>query len=192
MDFHYEQLLQHSNQCKHQINQQTKELPPEVLNWKEHPKKWSVLEVLSHLSKVYELYYPNFDAAISIAKDLASGENQGTKRSIMGKLSIYSMKPKGRKRRFQMKTFDFFEPEVSEQHANETINTFFKNKDDFHDLLRRARLKQLGATKMKTALGERVKFYVAECFEFILAHEDRHLLQIEDILQKQGVNAVNS
>ena len=184
----YEQLLQHSNQSKSRISDRTKDLGLDALNWKENKKKWSVLEVISHLNRVYELYFPNFEKVLATASDLTEFDSPSLQKTLLGRLCIYSMRPKGSKRKFKMQTFDFFEPHVNGNDTNETLQDFLKNKETFHSLIKRARLKNLKNKKIPTALGEKMKFYVAECFEFLLAHEDRHLIQIDDILQKQGIS----
>ncbi|GAB4232660.1 MAG: hypothetical protein Tsb0034_05500 [Ekhidna sp.] len=180
-----ESLLEKSNQIKHHVSSSIATLPKEQLSWKENTKKWSVLEVLKHLSLVYDKYLENFSKAISSAPVLSSDQTRKTERTLLGRLSIYSMKPKGKRRKFKMKTFDFFTPAHQPDHSDEIINEFLDKKGKFNELIREARMKDLHGVKMPTALGEKMKFYVPECFEFILAHEERHMIQIEEILQQQ-------
>lgn len=181
MEVNFEQLLQHSNQMKNYIKTDVASLSNEQLNWKESDKKWSALEVVSHLNRVYNKYHDNFEKAIRNAPEL-SGEKQKKQSTIIGRMSIYSMKPKGQKRNFKMKTFDFFQPQIDPNNVNDTIQLFLKNKDRFNDYLNESRSKNLEGIKIPTALGEKMKFYVPECFEFILGHEERHMVQLKEIL----------
>ncbi len=180
MEVNFEQLLQHSNQMKNYIRTDVSSLSNERLNWKENPKKWSIIEVVDHLNKVYEKYHNNFEKAIRNAPELKD-ETQIKQQTILGRLSIYSMKPKGKKRRFKMKTFDFFQPQINMNDTDATIELFLQNKDRFNGYLKESRSKNLNGLKMPTALGEKMEFYIPECFEFILGHEERHLVQIEGI-----------
>lgn len=183
MEVNFEQLLQHSNQMKNYIERNVSTLSVEKLNWKESPRKWSVIEVVSHLNRVYEQYHENFEKGISYAPEI-DGEQQKMQRTIIGRMSIYSMKPKGKKRKFKMKTFNFFEPQIDKGNLDATIQLFLSNKDRFNDYLKESRSRKLEGIKIPTALGEKMKFYIPECFEFILAHEERHMLQIKEIIAK--------
>lgn len=184
MEVIFEKILQHSNRNGNHVKSDIATLDTSKLNWKQSPKKWSVLEVIGHLNKVYELYSPNFEKAIGSAPPINDAKGTPVQRTLLGRLSIYVQKPKGEKRRFKMKTFDFFQPVHDPQRTDEVINKFLANKDEFNNHIKKARLKNLKDIKMPTALGEKMKFYVPECFEFILAHEDRHMVQIQEVLRK--------
>lgn len=182
-----EKLLQDSNQNLQFIQSEVTKNPNHILTWKEAESKWSVFDVVDHLNKVYELYLPNFKKAIENAPELANkGYEEGVQRTIIGRLSIYAMKPKGSRRRFKMKTFDFFMPSYSDDSGSALVDTFIENKNMFNGFIKDARFKNLKGIKIPTALGEKMKFYIPECFEFILAHENRHLVQIKTILNKRS------
>ena len=180
----YERLLQRSNAVTNLITDRIRPMNNEQLSWKEQSKKWSLIEVVSHLNKVYDQYLTNFEKTILPAPH-SNEEMEKYQRTLLGRLSIYSMKPRGRKRRFKMKTFDFFEPD-GQASTHEIIETFLANKEKFNALVREARLRDLGDIKMPTALGEKMKFYVPECFDFIISHEERHAVQLEMILAKMA------
>ena len=184
MEVNYEQILEQSNRIKNYIKCDIGELPDEVLLRKQNEKKWSAMEVVSHLNRVYEKYLDNFSKAIDSAPDLANEQLQPYQSTILGRLSIYAMKPKGEKRRYKMKTFDFFNPITDSENKHEAIDLFLTNKEQFNDLIKRARSKNLKNLKMPTALGEKMKFYVPECFRFILAHEERHMVQIAEAIKE--------
>lgn len=186
MEVNFEQILEQSNKIKNYVKTEVAEFSDDQLNWKASAKKWSTLEVVSHLNRVYEKYLDNFKHAIDSAPDLQPNEVQDYQSTILGKISIYTMKPKGKKRRFKMKTFDFFNPVSEPDKKHITIDLFLKNKEVFNELIRQARGKNLKNIKMPTALGEKMKFYVPECFRFILAHEQRHIVQIATILEEMG------
>jgi hypothetical protein len=179
MEVNYEKMLQQSNQIKNYIKVDVASLPEEQLTRKPNEKKWSALEVVEHLNKVYPVYLDNFRNAIESADDLAENEEQQMQRTIIGRLAVFTNKPKGKKRRFKMKTFDFFRPAVGPEQSHQVIDTFIKNKETFNELMKMARKKNLKNIKIPTALGEKVKFYIPECFNFLIAHEERHVVQIE-------------
>ncbi len=178
-----DELLQRSNEMGHFIENEVAGLPQDVLTRKPNEKTWSAIEVVDHLNKVYDTYLDNFDKAVSSADDLPDGAESKYKSSFIGWMGAYTMKPKGRKRKFKMKTFDFFQPTVEDASHDETIQTFLSNKARFNELIEKARSKDISKVKMSTALGDRYKMYVGECFAFVLAHEERHMVQIEGILE---------
>ena len=180
METYYEQLLERSNIIRNRIITDIAALDESQLTWKKTPKQWSIIEVVDHLNKVYDIYEPNFRKAIDAAPSL-NGQQQKEQHTLLGRLSIYSMRPKKQKRKFKMKTFSFFEPTVGNS-PNKVIEAYGSKKDTFNGFMKEARLKNLNNKKMPTALGEKMKFYVAECFDFILAHEERHLVQIEKLV----------
>ena len=183
MEVNYEKMLQDSNRIKNYIKGDIANLDEPVLTKKPNPKKWSALEVVEHLNKVYDVYLDNFTKAINDARDLSENESPNMRRTILGRLSISINRPKGSKRRFKMKTFDFFRPAVPPDQTNEVIDSFLNKKETFNDLIKKARTKDLRNVKVPTALGEKVKFYVPECFEFLLAHEERHMIQIAEAIE---------
>ena len=181
MENHYERILQRSNKVTHRVCTEISKLDPEILNWKEAEKKWSVLEVVDHLNKVYDIYLPNFEDVISNAPSL-NGDVQKTRRTVLGRLSIYTNKPHGKKVKYKLNTFDFFQPK-SEIDPEEILEEFRQKKDRFNELIREARNKNLNNTKMPTAI-KRLKFFVGECIDFVMSHEERHMIQIEEVLSK--------
>ncbi|WP_424962328.1 DinB family protein [Ekhidna sp.] len=183
MEANYEKLLQDSNRIKNYIKGDIANLNENILTKKENPKKWSAIEVVEHLNKVYDVYLDNFRKAIDAADELPQNEMPQMRRTLLGRLSIYTNRPKGKKRRFKMKTFDFFRPAVAPEELNKTIETYLQNKETFNDLIKDARTKNLKNVKVPTALGEKVKFFVPECFEFLLVHEERHMIQIAEAIE---------
>ncbi len=175
-----EQLLHKSNDLKNQILEIQK-MDNQITSQKPNAKAWSALEVIDHLNKVYDIYLPHFEKALANTPELIEGNEIEYKTSILGKMAIYGSKPKQRKRRFKMKTFDFFQPVEDEK--SDVIETFLKNKEAFNDFIKDARIKQVGRVKMPTALGSNFKLYVTECFAFVWAHEERHMIQIDETLE---------
>ena len=183
MSVNYEQLLERSNRVEGFVRKSTAELGDQVY-LKESPDKWSFIEVVEHLNLVYDVYLENFEKVLTGLRDLEEGEEAKLQSSLMGRLSIWSQRPKNRKRRFKMKTFKFFEPKVDQK---EVLVKFYDNKERFSDVIKEARVKDVRGIKVPTALGQRVKFYVPECIDFVISHEERHVVQMEKIMNQLDV-----
>ncbi|MFT7197263.1 MAG: hypothetical protein ACI83W_001632, partial [Marinoscillum sp.] len=63
------------------------------------------------------------------------------------------------------------------------VKRYLDNKEFFEKLLKEASTRDLAGLKVPTALGQKVRFYVSGCFDFIFAHEQRHLVQINQTLR---------
>ncbi|MFT7198271.1 MAG: hypothetical protein ACI83W_002649, partial [Marinoscillum sp.] len=164
----WKSLLELSQSIKNEISQiATQNI--EELQWKSDPKSWSILEILNHLSLIYELYADNLDRTIQAAPQPLR-KDQAIKYSLLGRLSIFSQRPKNDKRRMKMKTFDFFQPDYKYCENHEVVKRYLDNKEFFEKLLKEASTRDLAGLKVPTALGQKVRFYVSECFDFIFAH----------------------
>lgn len=182
-------ILERSKEVGLLVENQFQKRSDDILHWKESEKKWSVIEVIAHLNLIYECYAPKFEVALRNAKKREEGGARERQQStILGKLSIYSMKPKGSKRRFKMATFDFFEPNLHSGQVDVTLVDFLENKAQFEGFVEESKHLDIRDIKVSTALGERVKFYLPECFDFIMSHEERHVVQIQEILEKAQSN----
>jgi len=181
MTVNFELLLQRSNTIYNKLERVCCNLEEDKLRAKPDAKSWSIIEVVQHLNLVYDIYLDNFEKTLEGCADLAEHEENKWQRTILGRLSIYSMKPRGTRRRFKMKTFDFFTP----AEGNESVwETFTANKERFNEIIRRSRRLNLKGLKISTALGKKIRFYIPECLEFLIAHEERHIVQIDELLDQ--------
>ena len=134
MEVNYEKLLQRSNEMKNHV-MEIANLNSDTLNWKEKKDKWSVIEVIGHLNKVFDIYLDNFRESIESAPQLNGNEEAPMQRTLLGRLSIYSNKPRERKRKFKMKTFSFFQPDHDPEKTETIIKEFLDNKEQFNELI---------------------------------------------------------
>lgn len=193
MEANFEELLRDSNLVGHYINEEIKSLEINQLTWKPTPEQWSLVEVVDHLNLIYDKYLTHMKLAIDQAPTLVNNRSQKKKTTILGNLSVYSMKPKKQVVRFKMKTFDFFDPRQDPKTVKDIFETFARNKGAFNELIKTARLKDVESVKIPTSLGSRIRFYIIQCMEFIIAHEQRHLIQMkalqDAVLDKHVISA---
>lgn len=183
MEANFERLLQESNMLAHFVKEEVVTLEPGTLAQKPGVDQWSVIEVVDHLNLVYDKYLDNMSKAIEAAPSLLEGKAIQKKKTVLGSLSVYAMAPKKDKIRFKMKTFDFFTPEIDEGEIDQVLGRFLANKERFNDLVRAARTRDIERVKIPTSLGEKVRFYLFQCMEFIIAHEKRHIVQMQRLIK---------
>lgn len=179
-----ENQIQRLNLLMKSINE-LQELDISKLTTPPKPKAWSVLEIIEHLSIAYTFYVEKIDAALAKSTNHNS-MNEPFKPRAWQKIIIMGQRPKDRKRKWKMKTLRKFEPIFSNDLSQEQIDEVFKKFNRLHGHLKQAMLssrqKEVSKTKITSAIGPIVTFYLPECFEFLLSHAERHLVQVEETL----------
>ncbi len=149
-------------------------------------KSWNVVEVIAHLNIAYGMYMPKLDEAFTKLPTVDSVPVEFKARAWQ-KLVIAGQRPKNGVRKWKMKTLKRFEPLLSNKDLNrEKINIVFAEFFTLHDHLKqsilKSRNKDVTKTKITSAIGPIVNFYLPECFEFLLCHIERHMVQIDEVL----------
>ncbi len=150
-------------------------------------KAWSALEIIEHLNIAYQLYVAKIDTALA---HLPSVENTDTTFKVRWwqRFVIEGTRPKRNKRKMKMKTLKRFEPILATNQLDraaiaEVFSRFEQLHQHFKNAILESRSKNTSKLKISSAIGPIVSFYLPECFEFLLAHIERHMLQIEEALQ---------
>jgi hypothetical protein len=153
----------------------------ELLHKKPEANRWSALEVIEHLNRTHKLYLQRLEEVIS--KSEKTDEPMDEYGYSFGvKYVIEVLKPKNGKRRMKMKTFSVFQPSDNLE-ANEVMDMFFKDRTELQNLIEETRFIDHSKLKINSPLRPILKFKLGEAYEFLLAHEKRHILQIRETLQ---------
>ncbi|GAB5552666.1 MAG: hypothetical protein Sapg2KO_22570 [Saprospiraceae bacterium] len=179
-----EDQIQRTNQIISSIENLQK-LDFATLTQRPDPKQWSIIEVIGHMNSAYYLYEARLDQKLQELP--ASNESEepfkvGRKTAFF----IRAITPQGSKRPMKMKTMKVFEPvftieELDAEKIEGVFNTFFNYKKHLKSSIQKARSKAVNHSKINSALGPLVKFYLPEAFEFLIGHDERHLVQIAEI-----------
>lgn len=86
-----------------------------------------------------------------------------------------------------MKTTQKFQPvfqleELNDQKVEQIFTQFFSDKQHLKESIHQSRTKQVRQQKFNSAIGPIVRFYLPEAFEFVIGHDERHLVQMEEVL----------
>ncbi len=148
------------------------------LQKKKDPKSWSALECIEHLMAYAAFYTPAIDQAISGAETLHQENELKFKSGFLGAYFSKSMKVKENQRLNKMKTFKSKNPIHSDKTLSvELIDQFIEYQIKMAELLKKASLINLNKVKTKTTLGGILKFKLGDTFNFVLNHDERHLIQ---------------
>jgi len=182
-----EKQTQRLNQIIKRV-QELQELDIQTLCVKPDSKSWSVIEVLGHMNAAYLLYENRIDECLA---NLPENEDQpdsflaGRKNSFVINLIA---PPQENKRSMKMKTMKRFEPEFSSNQLeskalDNVFKQFFSYQSHLKNAIKQSRSKDLKQARIISAIGPVVKFYLPEAFEFLISHEERHLVQINNVLE---------
>lgn len=163
------------------VEEITRTYTPEQLSQRPDPNRWSVLDILEHLNLYNDFYLPTFE------KTLEKGEAKGLKPRAnysSGWLGAYltkSMKPQGTNIPNKMNTFKDKNPILTAVPDN-TVERFFEQHQQILALLKRAAGTDIQQLRMPTTLGKFPTIRLGDGLAFLIGHEERHLLQIQNTL----------
>ncbi len=179
-----ENQIQRLNTILGKVNAVSK-LNAKALTVAPKPKSWSIVEIVAHLNIAYELYNDRVDDLLEKLPNRANGYVSFKTRRWQ-RFVIDGTRPKGKQRKWKMKTLKKFEPLLEMNGLDQKgIEKIFRKFEALHLHLKNgileSRAKDVTNTKIDSAIGPIIKFYLPECFEFLLVHLERHMVQIDQI-----------
>ncbi len=168
-------IILQANQLEH--------LPNQLLQEQPSPEKWSVAQVLEHLN-FYSNYY-----IFEIEKKLhlnQSGPHVEFSPGWLGNYFTKLMKPKeDNTLAKKMKSPKDAVPSA-QPNATEMLQEFMSHQHHLLNLLQIAKTANLEYNRVPTSLSKFISLKLGDTFRFFVAHEQRHFLQIENVLK--GMN----
>tara|TARA_R100000005_G_C5004045_1_gene213034 strand:- start:17831 stop:18430 length:600 start_codon:yes stop_codon:yes gene_type:complete len=162
-----------------QVENLTEDLDEKTLNQPEAEGKWSMLQCVEHITLATAVYVQNFREKLEsqylpVAETTYQGHWKGR---MFAKMN--APKPEG-EIPMKMKTFKFLEPN-SQLNSNTVMAEFKQVHEQMIALVEKSRAVNIDRIKVPTALGSMVKLRLGEALRFIVAHTQRHLVQLERI-----------
>ena len=153
-------------------------LTDKELNYKESKDQWSILECIEHLNIYGDFYNPTIKESIEKTNTTAT---KLFKSGVIGNYFVNLISPKEKLKK--MKTLKVNNPLGSHLEKN-VIDKFINQQKECLELIEKS--KNINLTKTKTAISitKLIKLKLGDTFRFITAHNERHLLQAENILNK--------
>ncbi|MCV9387531.1 DinB family protein [Reichenbachiella ulvae] len=154
-------------------------LGEELLSRRPNPNKWSVIECIEHLNIADGHYLTLFEKKLPKAK---ASDKEEYDSSWMGNYFVKVMKPRpDGSIPSPMRTMSKFDPEVK-VHAD-TLTKFKKDQLELIKYLDMAASLDLKAIKISSAIGRLVTFRLGDAFRFVIAHNQRHIIQAKNVLK---------
>ena len=181
----YDNLLHRIRQIEKHLRT-IQEHPLPTLITKPAPKKWSVYEVVQHIEQSHAFYTPKFEWLMNSLPKTTQTTSKA-KASWITEFLLNGFTPKGGKVRFKMKTFGPFQPQLSSATKHDLTKVF----DQFYTQLKvsetaiiACRELDVKQKKVNSALGPLLRFTLPEAVAFMIAHDERHFFQIDQVLEQ--------
>jgi len=156
---------------------------PGVLTESPAPGKWSVAQVIEHLNTYGRYYLPLIQKALKESQHAPALE---FKSGWLGNYFTNSMLPnKQGKVTNKMKAFKGHipSPDIDSKQA---LDEFLKQQALLLELLEKAPHSDINAIRIPISISKMIKLKLGDVFRFIIAHHQRHFVQIENTLAAFG------
>lgn len=154
-----------------------KGLTASQLNWKPNAATWSLAQIVDHIIKVNETYYP-------VVEQLRAGTYQvpfigrfSLATNFFGNLIFGSVEPQ---RKRKIKTFPIWEPQTSDIRPD-ILEVFAKHQADFARFVRGCDDLVASGVVISSPANRVIVYRLEKAFEIIVAHEWRHLEQAKEV-----------
>ena len=155
------------------------------LIYQTHPEKWSVVQVLEHMNAYGRYYIPAIDRAIAIkSAEPSVWFTPGT----FGNYFVKSMKPTNvyeiKNKMKTMKAYAF----PNSLNVEQVLQEFMSQQDRLIQLMELAKSRDLNTIRIPITVSKMIKLKLGDVFRFLVAHEQRHMIQARNTLHQTGVS----
>ncbi len=135
---------------------------------------WSIAQCFDHLNSYGDFYLPAISKGLNSAA--FSSRNTRFKSTCLGHYFKKLMEPNA-----QMKKMKAFKNHLPKNNINphEVISVFITQSEQMLLLLKAASDKNINAIKIPISLTALVRLKLGDVFQFILAHNERHIAQAQ-------------
>lgn len=157
---------------------------PVKLSYVSEKGKWSVAQVIEHLNAYCRHYLPLIERSmVYISKDTNAWFVSG----FWGNYFTKMMMPKNVfEVKNRMKTLKNFIPEKG-VHIETVFNEFIQHQNKLVQLLEVARRRNLNTIHIPVVLSKFIRFRLGDMFRFLVAHEQRHIMQARNAIKAVGI-----
>jgi uncharacterized damage-inducible protein DinB len=157
---------------------------PVKLNYCPAEGSWSVAQVLEHLNAYNRYYLPAIEKSmIHISKDPSAWFVPGFWGNYFTKMmmpkNVYEIKNK-------MKAMKSYVPSKG-LNVDAVFKEFFQHQNKLLQLLDVAKRRNLDRIRIPISISKLIRFKLGDTFRFVIAHEQRHMIQARNAVKAVGV-----
>jgi len=154
-------------------------LQPQQLHWKPAPDKWSIAEIFEHVNITHAIYLKYINTALTDAPIQA---RETFKSNLLGKWAYDIIMPRQDGSVFKLRAPKFLHADTIQLDGQQVLSSFMKQLEDFDHILELARYVDLQKIKIPFSFTKILKLRLGDNLRFIVAHNERHLLQAQKVL----------
>lgn len=157
---------------------------PVKLNYSTEEGSWTVAQVLEHLNAYNRYYLPAIEKAmVHISKDTSAWFVPGLWGNYFTKMmmpkNVFEVKNK-------MKAMKSYTPPRS-LNVEAVFREFFQHQNKLLQLLDVARRRNMNNIRIPITISKLIRFKLGDTFRFLIAHEQRHMIQARNAIKAVGV-----
>ena len=146
---------------------------------------WSIAQCLEHLNRYGNYYLPEIKKGLK--QEFPA--NDKFKSSWLGNYFIKMMNPDSGKKK--IKAFKEYSP-VPQLDAYAVVAEFIHQQELLLKYLKTARTKDLNKIKISISIAKWIKLKLGDTFQFIIAHDERHLRQAKRNLTNERITSTEN
>jgi hypothetical protein len=157
---------------------------PVKLNYSPGESSWSVAQVLEHLNAYNRYYLPTIEkSVVHISRDTSAWFIPGFWGNYFTKMmmpkNVFEIKNK-------MKAMKGYSP-TNGLNVDAVFKEFFQHQNRLLHLLDVARRRNLNSIRIPITITKLIRFKLGDTFRFLIAHEQRHMIQARNAIKAVGV-----
>lgn len=153
---------------------------PEFLLKQPEAGKWSVAQVIEHLNSYGRYYLPLLERALDKARPSTKNDY---KPGWLGDYFTRSMLPKEGVVKNKMKAFKNHRP-APDIDSKQVLDEFLEQEKWLLKLLAKSRNIDISRIRIPVSIAPMISIKAGDTFRFVIAHHQRHFVQVENTLLK--------
>lgn len=146
------------------------------------PGGWSVAQVLAHLNAYSRYYHREMEKSLQKNKPARVTFKPGWLGNYFTNMMLPGADGEVRNK---MKAPKGYRPDPLLD-AKEVVQEFLQHQQHLLQLLEKARGKNIGALRIPVSIAPLIRLKLGDTFRFLIAHEQRHFIQVHRILKQLG------
>lgn len=155
-----------------------------TLNFKPNEKSWSIGQILAHLIKVNQSYFPLFTQLQEEKYSLPVTGRIGFLVNFFGKTLFKSVQPETKKK---TRTFRGWQPS-EETFSEEILMEFNEVQEALKNYIENSEVLLHQKAVISSPVNKLIVYRLETAFQILLAHEERHFQQAKRVLEFQNKN----
>lgn len=167
-----------------------KTVDPASFNKQPAVGKWSVAQVLEHLNSYNRYYLPELDKVISKGISGHIGFDPVFKAGLFGNYFTKMMQPDvDGKIANKMQAPKDHRP-LESMDIDKVLNEFIQGEKKLLNILTESSKTNIGKLKVPISISRFIKLKAGDTFRFLIAHQQRHFVQIHNVLAAMQVKTL--